>query len=47
MNHKDLFFATIHYQKVDRPASWLWLPVSSAEPGLMKYVGASMNQLRF
>ncbi|MDD4189761.1 MAG: uroporphyrinogen decarboxylase family protein [Mangrovibacterium sp.] len=47
MNHKDRFFATIHYQEVDRPASWLGLPVPSAEPGLMKYFGATnMEQLR-
>lgn len=41
MNHKDRFFATIHYQEVDRPASWLGLPVPSAGPGLMKYFGVS------
>jgi uroporphyrinogen decarboxylase len=47
MNHKDRFFATIHYQKVDRPASWLGLPVPSAEAGLMKYFGTTgIDQLR-
>ncbi|MEN6454176.1 MAG: uroporphyrinogen decarboxylase family protein [Prolixibacteraceae bacterium] len=47
MNHKDRFFATIHYQEVDRPASWLGLPVPSAGPGLTKYFGtAGMDQLR-
>jgi len=47
MNHKDRFFATIHYQPVDRPASWLGLPVPSAEPALMKYFGVnSIDQLR-
>ena len=47
MNHKDRFFSTIHYQPVDRPASWLGLPVPAAEPALMKYFGVSdMDALR-
>lgn len=47
MNHKDRFFATINHQKVDRPASWLGLPVPSAEPALMKYFDVtSIDQLR-
>jgi uroporphyrinogen decarboxylase len=47
MNHKDRFFATIHHQPVDRPASWLGLPVPSAEPALKKYFGVnSMDELR-
>ena len=47
MNHRDRFFATIHHQPVDRPASWLGLPVPSAEPALMKYFGvSSIDQLR-
>ncbi len=47
MDHKDRFYATIHYQPVDRPASWLGLPVPSAEPGLMAYFGVnSIDQLR-
>lgn len=47
MNHKDRFFATIHHQSVDRPASWLGLPVPSAEPGLINYFGVhSIDQLR-
>ena len=37
MNHKDRFLATIANEPVDRPASWLGLPVPDAEPGLMKY----------
>lgn len=37
MNHKDRFYATIHHQKVDRPASWLGLPVPTAEPALLKH----------
>ena len=47
MNHKDRFFATIHHLPVDRPASWLGLPVPSAESGLNNYFGvASIDQLR-
>ncbi len=47
MNHKDRFYATIHHQPVDRPASWLGLPVHSAEPELMKYFGVnSIDKLR-
>ena len=47
MNHKDRFFSTIHFQPVDRPASWLGLPVPSAEPALMKYFGVnSIDELR-
>ncbi len=47
MDHKERFFATIHYQPVDRPASWLGLPVPSAEPGLMNYFGVnSLDRLR-
>lgn len=41
MNHKDRFFATIHHAKVDRPASWLGLPVPSAEPALTKHFGVN------
>ncbi len=37
MNHKDRFLATIAYAPVDRPASWLGLPVPDAKPGLMNY----------
>ncbi len=29
MDHRERFFATINYQPVDRPASWLGLPVPS------------------
>jgi len=47
MNHKDRFHATIHHQWVDRPASWLGLPVPPAEPQLMKYFSVtSIDQLR-
>lgn len=47
MNHKDRFFATIGYEPVDRPASWLGMPVPAAEPGLKKYFGVnSMTDLK-
>ncbi|MEN8230613.1 MAG: uroporphyrinogen decarboxylase family protein [Bacteroidota bacterium] len=47
MNHKDRFFATINHQPVDRPASWLGLPVPSAGPELMSYFGvSSFDRLR-
>ncbi len=36
MNYKGRFFATIHFEKVDRSASWLGLPVPAAEPARMK-----------
>ncbi len=39
MNHHERFFATIHHQPVDRPASWLGLPVPSAEKPLLKHFG--------
>ena len=47
MTHKERFFATIHHQPVDRPASWLGLPVPSSETALMDYFGVkSIDQLR-
>ena len=47
MNHRDRFFSTILYLPVDRPASWLGLPVTSAEPALMKYFSVnSIDKLR-
>jgi len=47
MNHKDRFFATINYQPVDRPASWLGLPVPQAEENLINHFGVhSIDQLR-
>jgi uroporphyrinogen decarboxylase len=47
MNHKDRFFATIANQPVDRPASWLGLPVAGAEKGLKHYFGvSSMDELK-
>ncbi len=47
MKHRDRFFATIENAPVDRPASWLGLPVPAAEPGLKKYFGVnSMDELK-
>lgn len=37
MTHKERFLATIANAPVDRPASWLGLPVPAAEPGLLHY----------
>jgi len=37
MNHKERFLATIERKPVDRPASWLGMPVSNAIPGLLDY----------
>ena len=45
--HKDRFFATINYQPVDRPASWLGLPVSQAEKDLIDHFQvSSIDELR-
>jgi uroporphyrinogen decarboxylase len=41
MTHRERFFATIANQPVDRPASWLGLPVPAAIPGLFKYFKVS------
>jgi uroporphyrinogen decarboxylase len=47
MNHKDRFYATINNAPVDRPASWLGLPVPAAEPALKKHFGvSSMDELK-
>lgn len=47
MLHKDRFYATIEYEQVDRPASWLGLPVPAAEPGLFKHFNVtSITQLK-
>jgi len=47
MDHRERFFGTINYQPVDRPASWLGLPVPAAEPALIKYFGVNnIDQLR-
>ncbi|MBN1131944.1 MAG: hypothetical protein JXR52_05670 [Bacteroidales bacterium] len=47
MTHKDRFLATIQNEVVDRPASWLGLPVPSAEPALMSHFNVqSMHELK-
>ena len=47
MKHKDRFLATIHFEKVDRPASWLGLPVPDAEPELKKHFSVnSIDELK-
>ncbi len=35
MNRKERFYATIERKPVDRPASWLGLPVEEALPALV------------
>lgn len=37
MDHKERFYATIANEQVDRPASWLGLPVPAARKGLLEY----------
>ncbi len=47
MDHRERFYATIHYETTDRPASWLGLPVPSAEPALLDHWGVSdLDHLR-
>ena len=47
MLHKERFLATIQNAPVDRPASWLGLPVPAATPVLKKYFGvSSMHKLK-
>jgi uroporphyrinogen decarboxylase len=47
MVQKDRFFATIHNQAVDRPASWLGLPAPGAEKALMDHFRVrSMDELK-
>ncbi len=47
MDHKERFLATIENAPVDRPASWLGLPVPSAEPGLINYFNVkSIEELK-
>lgn len=41
MTHKERFYATIERKPVDRPARWLGMPTSEAEPGLFDYFGVS------
>ena len=37
MTHRERFYATIANQTVDRPASWLGLPVPEAQQGLLDF----------
>ncbi len=37
MNQKERFFATVEKKPVDKPASWLGMPATSALPGLYDY----------
>ena len=41
MTHKERFYATIANQPVDRPASWLGLPVPGAQQGLLDFFKVS------
>lgn len=47
LSHKDRFLATIANAPVDRPASWLGLPVPAAEPALFKHFGVkSIDEMK-
>ena len=47
MTHKERFYATIANQPVDRPASWLGLPVPGAQQGLLDFFHvASVDELK-
>lgn len=47
MNHLERFYATIERKPVDRPASWLGLPVAEAEKRLFGHFGVSnINELK-
>jgi uroporphyrinogen decarboxylase len=47
MDHRTRFLATVCRAPVDRPASWLGLPVAAACPGLFRHFGvASLAGLR-
>lgn len=39
MNHKERFFATVERKPVDKPASWLGLPATTALPELFRHFG--------
>ena len=41
MNHIERFYATVERKPVDRPASWLGLPVKCALPKLFECFGVS------
>jgi uroporphyrinogen decarboxylase len=47
VNHKERFYATLERRPVDRPASWLGLPVPQAMKGLFKQFKVnSYNELK-
>lgn len=47
LTHKERFYATIKNQPVDRPASWLGLPVPAAEEALCSHFGVkTLDELR-
>ena len=47
MDHRERFHRTIRHEPVDRPASWLGLPVPAAEPALLRHFGVdSLDALR-
>jgi len=39
MDHKERFFATVNRELVDRPASWLGMPMSASIPALFEHFG--------
>ena len=47
MDSRERFYATINYEKTDRPASWLGLPVPAAEKNLFSHFGvSSVNEMK-
>ena len=47
MTHRERFYATIANQPVDRPASWLGLPVPEAQHGLLDFFNVtSVDELK-
>ncbi len=47
LTHKERFYATLNHQPVDRPASWLGLPVPQAEQALCSHFAVqSLDELR-
>jgi uroporphyrinogen decarboxylase len=48
MNHRERFYATIAYEEVDKPASWLGIPLNdTALNGLTKYFNVqSLDELK-
>ncbi len=47
LTHKERFYATISNKTVDRPASWLGLPVPGAQKGLFDYFNVnSIEELK-